>query len=60
MDRLQDYFPFLRIMAENQRVYANKQYGQKRLEVNSSDIHDVLDRMFRVLKNIATRQHIMW
>ena len=50
MDRLQAYFPFLRIMAENQRVYANKQYGQKRLEVNSSDIHDVLDRMFRVLK----------
>lgn len=50
MDRLQAYFPFLRIMAENQRVYANKQYGQKRVEVNSSDIHDVLDRMFRVLK----------
>ena len=50
MDRLQFYFPFLKIMAENQRVFANKRFGQKRQEVNCRDIHDVLERLFRVLK----------
>ena len=50
IERLQTYFPFLKIMAENQREYSNKKNNQNRIEVNSSDICNVLDRILRILK----------
>ncbi|MDE5986929.1 MAG: type VI-B CRISPR-associated RNA-guided ribonuclease Cas13b [Prevotella sp.] len=50
MEKLQEYFPFLKIMAENQRDHWNRKNSCQRLEVNSSDIRDVLNMIFRVLK----------
>ena len=50
IERLQSYFPFLKIMAENQREYSNGKYKQNRVEVNSNDIFEVLKRAFGVLK----------
>lgn len=50
MEKLQTYFPFLKVLGENQREYKNEKSETKRLEVNSSDLYDVLGRMFRVLK----------
>ena len=43
-NRLFRNFPFLKIMAENQREY------NKRNEINSNDIHYPLEQCFRVLK----------
>lgn len=50
IERLQSYFPFLKIMAESQREYSNKKNKQNRVEVNSNDIFEVLKRAFGVLK----------
>lgn len=50
IERLQSYFPFLKIMAESQREYSNKENKQNRVEMNSYDIFEVLNRVFRVLK----------
>lgn len=50
IERLQSYFPFLKIMAENQREYSNGKYKQNRVGVNSNDIFEVLKRAFGVLK----------
>lgn len=50
MEKLQSYFPFLKVLGENQREYKNEKSETKRLEVNGSDLYDVLGRMFRVLK----------
>lgn len=48
--KLQEYFPFLKIMGENQREHWNKKNNENRLEVNAKDLYDVLNKMFRVLK----------
>ena len=50
IERLQSYFPFLKIMVENQRKHSNGKYKQNRVEVNSYDFYDVLNKIFRVLK----------
>lgn len=50
IDRLLRNFPFLKIMADNQREHNNKRNNTSRLEINSSDITYVLNIMFRVLK----------
>lgn len=50
MEKLQAYFPFLKVMGENQREHNNYKLGTKRLEVNSSDLYGVLNMMLRVLK----------
>ena len=50
IEKLQRYFPFLRIMAESQREYSNRKNNINRLEVNSNDIFFVLTRILRVLK----------
>lgn len=49
-DRLFRSFPFLKIMAENQRDYRNSRERAERVEINESDIFDVLNNSFRVLK----------
>ncbi len=60
MEKLQFYFPFLKIMAERQREYSNKKYNENRLAVNSRDLFFVLDKVFRVLKNYRnTTAHFM-
>ena len=60
IDKLMAYFPFLKIMAENQRIYNNKKNHQDRLEVNSDDVFDVLNRLFRVVKKYRdTTTHYM-
>lgn len=60
IDKLMAYFPFLKIMAENQRTYKNKKYQQNRLEVNSDDVFDVLNCLFRVVKKYRdTTTHYM-
>lgn len=43
-------FPFLNIMAENQRIYLNNKNAEKRVEINSGDIHYVLNILLRVVK----------
>ncbi|WP_337667672.1 type VI-B CRISPR-associated RNA-guided ribonuclease Cas13b [Prevotella sp.] len=50
IERLQSYFPFLKIMAESQREYSNGKNKQNRVEVNSNDIFEVMKRAFGVLK----------
>lgn len=50
MERLQHYFPFLKIMAQQQREYSNKTLNTKRLEVNTEDQFKVLNNILRVLK----------
>lgn len=50
MKKLQEYFPFLRIMGENQREHSNRKNKENRLEVNARDLYDVLNMMLRVLK----------
>lgn len=50
MEKLQTYFPFLKIMGDNQRVYRNETSERKRLEVNNRDLYEVLNQIFRVLK----------
>lgn len=49
-DRLFRSFPFLKIMAENQRDYRNSRERVERVEISESDIFDVLNNSFRVLK----------
>ncbi len=49
-DRLFRSFPFLKIMAENQRDYRNSRERAERVEISESDIFDVLNNSFRVLK----------
>ena len=49
-DRLFRSFPFLKIMAENQRDYRNSRERTERVEISESDIFDVLNNSFRVLK----------
>lgn len=50
MEKLLHSFPFLKIMAENQRMHSNSVNKQNRLEINSADIYHILNRAFRVLK----------
>ena len=50
MEKLSMCFPFLKVMAEYQRDHINKKNKEKRLEINSCDIHYVLNMAFRVLK----------
>lgn len=60
IEKLLHYFPFLKIMAENQREYLNKKNNTQRKEVNSKDLHDVLNGMFRVIKKYRdTTTHFM-
>lgn len=49
-NRLSRSFPFLRIMAENRRAYRNAKGEVERVEISESDIFDVLNNSFRVLK----------
>lgn len=49
-DRLFRSFPFLKIMAENQRDYRNAKGEVERVEISESDIFDVLNNSFCVLK----------
>lgn len=49
-EKLLAYFPFLKVMAENQKDYFNKKKHTNRLEVNASDIHGAFDSVLRVLK----------
>lgn len=49
-DRLFRSFPFLKIMAENQRVYKNSRERAERAEICNEDIFDVLNNALRVLK----------
>lgn len=49
-NRLFRSFPFLKIMAENQRDYRNSRERAERVEISESDIFDVLNNSFRVLK----------
>lgn len=50
MEMLMNCFPFVRIMADNLRVYDNHKSGRNRQETNLSDVHNVLNTAFRVLK----------
>lgn len=49
-NRLFRSFPFLKIMAENQRDYRNAKGKVECVEINESDIFVVLNNSFRVLK----------
>lgn len=49
-NRLFRSFPFLKIMAENQRDYRNAKGKMECVEINESDIFVVLNNSFRVLK----------
>lgn len=49
-NRLFRSFPFLKIMAENQRNYRNSRERAERVEISKSDIFVVLNNSFRVLK----------
>lgn len=60
MERLQKYFPFLKIFVENQREYFNKKNNVRRLENNSNDLYGVLNAMLRVIKKYRdTTTHYM-
>lgn len=50
IEKLITSFPFLKILAENQRDYKNKKNNERRLEINSNDVWYVLNMTFRVLK----------
>lgn len=55
VNKLLRHFPFLKIMAENQRDYSNKEKGnnsndKKRLEICAKDIIYPLEQCLRVLK----------
>lgn len=50
MEKLLQCFPFLKVMAENQREYSNKKRGEQRFEINNQDMFKVLDTILRVLK----------
>ena len=60
IEKLQHHFPFLKIMAENQRDYWNKKNNTHRLEVNSTDLNGILNTVFRVIKKYRdTTTHYM-
>lgn len=60
IEKLLHYFPFLKIMGENQRKYFNNKNNTNRLEVNSTDLHTVLNVMFKVIKKYRdTTTHYM-
>lgn len=55
MNKLLRHFPFLKIMAENQRIFNNKRKGDnsirtKRLEICNNDLYYPLEQCLRVLK----------
>lgn len=50
-EKLLHCFPFLRIMADNQREHSNKINNEKRHNINSYDIYNVLTTILRTLKN---------
>ena len=50
MENIVRCFPFIKIMAENQRDYSNRINNEKRLEINGTDIYNILNTVFRVLK----------
>lgn len=49
-EKLLHSFPFLKIMADNQREHSNKINSEKRLEINSNDIYSVLNTILHTLK----------
>lgn len=49
-EKLLHSFPFLNIMAENQRLFLNKKRNERRAEINSEDIHYILNSLLRVIK----------
>lgn len=60
IEKLLHYFPFLKIMGENQRKYFNNKNNTNRLEVNSTDLTGILDTVFRVIKKYRdTTTHYM-
>ncbi len=51
LTKLQEYFPFVKVMGNIQRENANKKKDAvQRLEVNHTDVYDVLNCAFRVIK----------
>ena len=50
IEKLLHSFPFLHIMAENQRLFLNKKRNERRAEINSEDIRYILNCLLRVIK----------